>query len=223
MYKSLLTEYGIPWVINRSLYSVKLKMMRTMPITENLFEKKVEIKRIDIFQTDTNEIETFLNNISDGDKKEITQIADDAVEGKIKGFSSIVLNYGNPINWHLNPITKVEVDKNIKWYKIPDFDPVRGDIKAVWEASRFTHFFYFARAYMITKDVKYYKAFSIQISDWIKQNPYSYGPNYKCGQEATLRMINALIAYSVFKDYRLATKEDEINLKKLVKGRIKSV
>lgn len=223
MYKSLLTEYGIPWVINRSLYSVKLKMMRTMPITENLFEKKVEIKRIDIFQTDTNEIETFLNNISDGDKKEITQIADDAVEGKIKGFSSIVLNYGNPINWHLNPITKVEVDKNIKWYKIPDFDPVRGDIKAVWEASRFTHFFYFARAYMITKDVKYYKAFSIQISDWIKQNPYSYGPNYKCGQEATLRMINALIAYSVFKDYRLATKEDEINLKKLVKGSYKKV
>lgn len=223
MYKSLLTEYGIPWVINRSLYSVKLKMMRAMPITENIFEKKVEIKRIDIFQVDTNEIETFLNGISVGDKKEITQIADDALEGKIKGFSSIELNYGKPINWHLNPITKVEVDKKVKWYKIPDFDPVRGDIKAVWEASRFTHFFYFARAYMINKDVKYYKAFSIQISDWIKQNPYSYGPNYKCGQEATLRMINALIAYSVFKDYGLATKEDEINLKKLVEGSYKKV
>jgi hypothetical protein len=97
-------------------------MMRAMPITENLFEKKVEIKRIDIFQVDTNEIETFLNGISVGDKKEITQIADDAVEGKIKGFSSIELNYGKPINWHLNPITKIEVDKKIKWYKIPDFD-----------------------------------------------------------------------------------------------------
>lgn len=223
MYKSLLTEYGIPWVINRSLYSVKLKMMRAMPITENLFEKKVEIKRIDIFQVDTNKIETFLDDIPDGEKKEITQIADSAVEGKIKGFSSIELNYGTPINWHLNPITKVEVDKNIKWYKIPDFDPVRGDIKAVWEASRFTHFFYFARAYMITKDTKYYNAFSTQISDWIKQNPYSYGPNYKCGQEATLRMINALIVYSVFKDYGLATKEDDINLKKLVEGSYKKV
>ncbi len=223
MYKSLLTEYGILWVINRSLYSVKLKIMRAMPITENLFEKKVEIKRIDIFQVDTNEIETFLNNISDGYKKEITQIADDAAEGKIRGFSSIELNYGNPINWHLNPMTNVEVDKNIKWYKIPDFDHARGDIKAVWEVSRFTHFFYFARAYMITKDAKYYKAFSTQISDWIKQNSYSYGPNYKCGQEATLRMINALIAYSVFKDYGLVTKEDEVNLKKLVEGSYKKV
>lgn len=223
MYKSLFTEYGIPWVINRSLYSVKLKMMRTMPITENLFEKNVKIKRIDIFQVDTNEIETFLNNISDGDKKEITQIADNAVEGKIKAFSSIELNYGNPINWHINPMTNVEVDKKNKWYKIPDFDPVRGDIKAVWEASRFTHFFYFARAYMITKETKYYKAFSRQVNDWIKENPYSYGPNYKCGQEATLRMINALITYTVFKEYGLTTKEDEMHLKKLVEGSYKKV
>jgi hypothetical protein len=159
MYKSLLTEYGVAWVINRSLYSVKLKMMRAMPITEKLFEKKVEIKRIDIFQVDTDEIERFLNDISVEDRNEISQIADDAVQGKIKGFSSIELNYGNPINWYLNPITKVEVDKNVKWYKIPDFDPVRGDIKVVWEASRFTHFFYFVRAYMITKDAKYYRLF----------------------------------------------------------------
>lgn len=223
MYKSLLNEYGIPWVVHRFLYSVKLKMMSTIPITEYLFEKKVEIKSIDIFQVDTKKIEAFLNDISAENKKEITQIADDATEGKIYGFSSIVLNYGNPINWHLNPITLVEVDKNIKWYKIPDFDPVRGDIKTVWEASRFTHFFYFVRAYMVTKDTKYYRAFSTQISDWIKQNPYSYGPHYKCGQEATLRMINALIAYSVFKNYGLVTKENEIHIKKLVEDSYKKV
>jgi len=198
-------------------------MMSAIPITEKFFERKVAIKQIDIFQVDTREIEAFLNDISLEKKHEITKIADDAAEGKISGFSSIELNYGSPINWHLNPITKIEVDKHIKWYNIPDFDPVRGDIKVVWEASRFTHFFYFVRAYMITKDTKYYKAFSTQISDWIKQNPYSYGPNYKCGQEATLRMISALIAYSVFKNYRLATKADEIHLKKLVEDSYKKV
>jgi hypothetical protein len=223
MYCSFLTEYGIPWVINRSLYSVKLKMMSAMPITEHLFEKKVEIKQIDIFQVDTNGIEAFLNDFSLEVKNEIVMIADHAAEGKIYGFSSVELNYGNPINWHLNPITKIEVDKYIKWYKIPDFDPVRGDIKAVWEASRFTHFFYFARAYMITKDAKYYKAFSTQMSDWINENSYSYGANYKCGQEATIRMINALIAYSVFNNYGLASKADEIHLKKLVEDSYKKV
>ncbi|HZK72308.1 MAG TPA: heparinase II/III family protein, partial [Clostridia bacterium] len=223
MYKSLLAEYGIPWVVNRSLYSAKLKMMRAIPTTENLFEKKVNIKRIDIFQVDVSKIEKFLSEIFDRDKNEIIQVADKAEKGIIKAFSSIELNYGNPINWHINPITNIEVDKKKKWYKIPDFDPVIGDIKAVWEASRFTHFFYFVRAYMITKDIKYYKAFSAQIDDWINQNPYSYGANYKCGQEATLRMINALIAYSVFNAYGLITREDETNLKELIEGSYKKV
>ena len=76
---------------------------------------------------------------------------------------------------------------------------------------------------MITKDIKYYKAFSTQADNWINQNPYSYGANYKCGQEATLRMINALIAYSVFKAYGLTTAEDETNLKELVEGSYKKV
>lgn len=153
----------------------------------------------------------------------IIQIADKALEGRIQAFSSIELDYGNPINWHLNPITGVEVDKNIKWYRIPDFDVTRGDIKVIWEASRFTHFFYFARAYMITKDEKYYNAFSQQLDNWLKENPYSYGPNYKCGQEATLRMINSLMAYSVFKAYGLTKNNDKENLKELVRGSYKKV
>lgn len=32
----------------------------------------------------------------------IIQIADKALEGRIQAFSSIELDYGNPINWHLN-------------------------------------------------------------------------------------------------------------------------
>lgn len=216
MYKSLITEYGIPWVVNRSLYSAKLKMMKTIPITERLFEKKVRIKRINIYQANSKKISTFLNSITEEEKNEIIMQAEDAVEGKIQGFSSILLDYGNPINWHLNPITKIEVDKELKWYCIPDFDPIRGDIKVVWEASRFTHFFFFIRAYMITRDDKFYCAFSQHMSDWLEQNQYSYGPNYKCGQEASLRMINALIAYAVFKEYGLTTARDEENLKNLV-------
>lgn len=223
MIKSLLTEYGLPWIFNRTLYSTKLKMMRAIPEVEFLFEKQATIKRIDIFNVDVTSIEKFLRNLSDIDKKEIIQIADKSIEGKIKAFSSIDLDYGNPIDWHYSPITRVRIDKDIKWYKIPDFDPNRGDIKVVWEASRFTHFFYFTRAYILTKDKKYYNAYSNQLESWLKENPYSYGVNYKCGQEATLRMINALIAYSVFNHYELIENHDEANLKELVKGSYKKV
>lgn len=223
MIKSIITEYGLPWAFNRTLYFVKLKMLKVSPLLENIFEKKVKIQCLDLIEIEPYRIESFLLELPNRDKEEIIQIANHAIEGRIKGFSSVELDYGNPINWHINPITRVEVDKNTKWYKISDFDSIRGDIKVVWEASRFTHFYYFARAYMITKDIKYYKAFSNQIDDWLSNNPYSYGANYKCGQEAALRMINALIAYSIFKSYGLTNGQDVLNLKKLVEGSYKKV
>lgn len=223
MIKSLITEYGLPWVINRLLYSAKLKMMKTIPISDKLFEKNVDVKKVDIFNLKVEWINEFLNGLSKEKKTEIVSIADNAIEGKIMGFSLIELDYGNPINWHINPITKVEVSRSLKWYQIPDFDPERGDIKVIWEASRFTHFFYFVRAYMITRDRKYLDAFSNQLDEWLQNNHYPYGSNFKCGQEATLRMINVLITYSAFKSYGLTTQKDEENLHKLVAGSYKKV
>lgn len=223
MLKALITEYGLPWVINRSLYSVKLKMMRIIPFTEKVFEKTVNVKRVNIFDIDVCRIEKFLKSLSDEKKEKIIAIADNAVAGKIKAFSSTELDYGNPIRWHYNPILKIKASKSLKWYRIPDFDPERGDIKVVWEASRFTHFFYLARAYLITKDKKYYDAFSNQLMSWIEENDYSYGPNYKCGQEATLRMINTLITYSIFKSCGFDEQRVKEAIYKLVEGSYKKV
>lgn len=223
MIKSLINEYGLSWVINRTLYSAKLKLMRAIPTSEKLFEKNVKVKRIDIFNINVVRIEGFLNRLSNDKKVEIISIADNAIAGKIMGFSSIELDYGNPINWHYNPITKIEVNRSLKWYHIPDFDPQRGDIKVIWEASRFTHFFYFTRAYLISKDRKYYDAFYNQLNEWLEDNQYPYGANFKCGQESALRMINALMAYSVFQSYGLTTRRDEDNLRKLVEVSYKKV
>ena len=221
--KSALTEYGVGWTVNRGLYSAKLKMMAAIPSTESIFEKRVNVKRIDIFSFNIGLIKDFLLKLKKEQQNEIIEVADKAINGVIMGFSSIELNYGKPINWHLNPLTGYENRKDLKWYSIPDFDKKVGDIKAIWEASRLTHFLYFARAYLITNDKKYYAAFSNQLEDWLKNNPYSYGSNYKCGQEATLRMTNVLISYSVFKDYGLITREDEKHVFELVERSYKKV
>ncbi|MDD4599655.1 MAG: heparinase II/III family protein [Negativicutes bacterium] len=221
MIKSILTEYGIGWVVNRLLYSAKLKMMTKIPATEHLFESNVEVKRVDIFNLDVDRIKDFLIALPAEKKHDIVAIADNALNGIITGFSSIEMDYGNPINWHYSPITKQEASRSVKWYRIPDFDAKRGDIKAIWEASRFTHFFYFTRAYLITGDEKYYIAFSEQLKQWLTDNPYPYGANYKCGQECTLRMINALMAYKVFE--QLTTGDDEKNVCRLVEVCYKKV
>ena len=223
MIKSILTEYGLSWVFNRALYAIKLKMLRVFPFTEFLFERKVKIIRLDIFTPNIKNLEVFLNKFSSEEKFNIISIADKAIVGKIKGFSSIDMDYGQPINWHLNPITGKTIDNNKKWFNIPDFDPVIGDIKGVWEISRFTHLYYLVRAYIITKNIKYYRSFSSQINEWVKKNEYSFGPNFKCGQEATLRMINVLITYESFKHYGLTSETDKENVKKIVQTSYKKV
>ena len=122
-----------------------------------------------------------------------THLADLACEGTVIGFSSTRMSYGIPINWQLNPISGKACDNTLKWYRIPDFDKERGDIKAVWEISRFSHFVTLARAYLVSKNEKYYNAFSEQLAAWLKENPYSFGANFKCGQECALRMMNRCV------------------------------
>ncbi len=196
-------------------------MLRAFPFTERWFEKAVVVKKLDIFDVDRKTLSSFISKLDDNHKTELISRAGDAILGKIIGFSSIELDYGSPINWHLHPISGKVCDKNKKWFQIPDFDSARGDIKVVWEASRFSHFILFARAYLLTGDLKYYQAFSRQLDSWVKENPYSHGANFKCGQECALRMINALFAYSVFKDS--CDEDDRTNLKIIVEGSYRKI
>ena len=223
IFKSIICEYGLNWTFYRMLYTAKLKMLNFIPITEIIFEKKVKVKRIDLFKFNIERIRIFLITLPEQKQREILAKADKAINGVIEGFSSLELDYGNPINWHYNPITKKESSKTSKWFQIPDFDDEIGDIKVIWEASRFTHFFYFARAYLITGDKKYYRAYSEQLKQWLQDNPYPYGSNFKCGQECTLRMINAVMVFAIFDHYGLITAEDEKNLFKLVEVCYKKV
>lgn len=223
MVKSILFEYGIKWAFYRLLYVLKIKILRLIPATESFYEKKVIVKRVNLFRTDFDQIEDFLSKLNAKDQDELLRVADNAIEGRIRTFSSLDLDYGNPINWHLNPLTGIEENNTTKWFNINDFDSNRGDIKIIWEPSRFTHFLYLARAYMLTKEQRYYEAFSKQLSEWIQENPYSYGVNHKCGQEATLRMLNALITYSTFSHYGLTTRADHEHIKIIVEYSYKKV
>ena len=218
MIKSILKENGIGWAAYRILYSLKLKTMRAIPLTEKWYEKSVGYpKRLDLFLIDVEALRSFLHvSLNNEEKKQLIETADKVCEGIIIGFSSIELHYGNPIDWQLNPLTGKRCDEKTKWYGIPDFDKERGDIKVIWEASRFSHFTTLARAFLLTGDEKYYRVFSSQLTDWLEKNPYGHGANFKCGQECSLRMVNALLAYTVFKKHGVATDADASNVKDLV-------
>src|SRR5690606_27500062 len=53
------------------------------------------------------------------------------------GWRRVALHGGLP-DWHANPFQCTRVVRvRERWHAIPDFDPAVGDIKTVWEASRF--------------------------------------------------------------------------------------
>lgn len=215
--KSILVEYGLLWGINRLRYSAKLKLLCAIPHAERLYEKNVQVRQIDgLFQPDIDMIKDLLVHMSEKDKKTLIFDAEEALIGRIEGFSAVKLDFGNPIDWQLNPLTGGRCSEKLKWYVIPDFDEQRGDIKVIWEASRLTHFYLFARAYLLSGDLKFYHGFSKQLSDWLNQNPYGYGANFKCGQECALRMVNVLLTYTVFKAHGLVTKADDWNVRTLI-------
>jgi hypothetical protein len=221
--RSLLTEYGLKWTTYRSLYALRLKLFRLFPPAGRLFEHRTVVRRTDLFSFDIPAIQDFLKNLPANLQQDLLTTADRAIDGVLTGFSSLPLNFGQPIDWHLNPLTGQRSPSDQKWYRIPDFDPVRGDIKVIWEASRLTQLLHFARASLLTSDPKYHAAFSRQLQEWLAANPYPYGANFKCGQEATLRMVNVLISSAVFDAQGLLTDADRAAVKALAETSIRKV
>ena len=221
-YFSIIKDKGLKWCFNRFGYFLKIKSLNLFPSLEKLYEKKIgAVKRLDVFHPLLEELKTFITELPDVAKRKIVLAADRASNGIIEAFSSIDLNYGNPVNWQINPLTGKAIDRRKKWFRISDFDKEIGDIKAIWEISRFSHFFSYSRAYLLTSDDKYYQFFSNQLNDWVRNNEYSYGANFKCGQECSIRMINVLFAYSVFKE--LLTEQDISNISYVVETSYRKV
>lgn len=216
MIRSLLFDYGPSFLVNRSLYAAKLALLRRAPRSAALFERRVQVRRVDLFSFDLEALRRSLAGLCTSAKEALVEAADAALAGRLNAFSSLPLSYGDPIDWQLNPITGRRADADRLWFQIPDFDRETGDIKAIWEASRLTHFWHFSRAYLLTGDARYYRGFAGQLRDWLEKNPYPYGANFKCGQECTLRMLNVLAAYAVFSQAGLAEKADEAAVFELV-------
>lgn len=93
-------------------------------------------------------------------------------------------------NWHRNILTdKVSSNADSPWWAIGDFNLELGDIKGVWEASRFNWLICFAQQAKSGQDDGLLKL-NAWLNDWITQNQLYNGVNWKCGQEASIRVMH---------------------------------
>ncbi|KAA5839447.1 heparinase [Pseudomonas chlororaphis] len=96
----------------------------------------------------------------------------------------------NAPDWHLNPLSGVRVpDPEREWWRIPDFDAAVGDIKNIWEASRLDWTLAFAQR-ACSDDASQMERLNQWLTHWCKNNPPYCGPNWKCGQEASIRVLH---------------------------------
>ena len=126
--------------------------------------------------------------------------------GKICFFSSDWKNLGLDYDWISNPETNYKYDVSKHWSEINDFNPANGDIKYVWEKSRFTYLLTVLRYdYHFNED---HSAFVFsEIESWIEANPINQGPNWKCSQEISLRLFNWMYVLNFYKNSDALTEE----------------
>ena len=114
-------------------------------------------------------------------------------------FSAVWYNLGTDYDWLTNPDTNYKYNANVHWTTVEDIVPEAGDIKYVWEKSRFSFLYDIIRYDQKSGENHASFVFS-QIEDWIHKNPLNCGPNYKCSQEISLRVLNWLFALYYYKD-----------------------
>ena len=132
------------------------------------------------------------------------------VERMLRGdycfFSSTWYSLTENYDWITNPDTGYQYDISRHWTEIEDYVKEAGDIKYVWEKSRFAFLYDFIRYDWETGEDYSSFVFS-QILDWIDKNPLNYGPNYKCSQEISLRVLNWIFALYYYKESATLTEE----------------
>lgn len=107
--------------------------------------------------------------------------------GEVRFFGGGPVYVGCPIAWHSNIAAGLDAPAAAHWSRIGDFG--YGDIKLIWEPSRFGFAFALARAYARDGAVGHAELFWTLLEDWRAHNPPHRGPNWKCGQETSLRLL----------------------------------
>ena len=116
-------------------------------------------------------------------------------------FGWIDIQADKPPNWHQSVLNnKIHLEPHKHWTEISDFTSGVVDIKGVWEISRFQWVLSFCLKYESTMDKKWLEKTNLWLSNWSIENPLNQGVNWKCAQEASLRVLHLAAAALIMKN-----------------------
>ncbi|MBA3442660.1 MAG: heparinase II/III family protein [Pyrinomonadaceae bacterium] len=149
-------------------------------------------------------------------KEKVIERAARIIEGRFDLLGLRDLRFGDPINWHLEPVAG-RVAPLAHWSRINYLDvEVAGDKKIIWELNRQQYFLTLGRAYWYTHDERYAETFVAHIDGWIDGNPPKMGINWASSLEVSFRAISWLWALYFFKDSPQVTPKVFLRILKLL-------
>jgi hypothetical protein len=127
-------------------------------------------------------------------------LAGEELEKNLKGtfrlWEDAWHEYGMPPDWNRNPLTGRSLPADRHWTEIDE--QASGDVKGVWELSRFAVAFRLVRGYVLTGDERAPELFWRLVESWMEANPPNCGPQWASAQEAALRAMAWIFALRAF-------------------------
>lgn len=145
-------------------------------------------------------------------KKQTLSDADEILENKFRYFFDKSHSLGPNPDWFLNPRTGGHISVDKHWIDVAHFDAVVGDIKFIWEPSRFAWAYTLVRAYSVTGREVYAEKFWSLLESWLENNQPNSGPNFVCGQECSIRLMAMCFAFYGLWAAKASSIERKINL-----------
>jgi len=118
-------------------------------------------------------------------------------------FEHTTMDVGCPPAWHRNPFTGATAPHDAHWSRIDE--RALGDIKGIWELSRFAWVYPLVRQYWREGDETAAELFWRLLEDWSQANPPGLGVNWRCAQEIAIRAVACAFALNAFREARGTT------------------
>ena len=110
------------------------------------------------------------------------------------------LDFGEPIDWHLDPVSGKRAPL-VHWSRIDPLDARQvGDSKVIWELNRHQWLVRLGQAYRLTGDAAHARLFVAHLERWLAANPAGTGINWSSSLEVALRLIAWCWALCLFRD-----------------------
>lgn len=190
-YIDLIKQFGIRYTFFKVNYEISKKigfLKYKFPITFNCHE----YIGLEQWRMNDNQDLFFFSSLNDSNKKTfptsiiLDNFKNKILEGEIPFFHDKWLKV--PIEYNIHPLSKKSYGLK-HWTEIPIYDKQIGDIKYVWEKSKFSYLIYLARTdYRNHSDHSDFVFNEIKL--WIHSNQPNIGPHYICSQEISIRLMN---------------------------------